>query len=290
MPGRKMAGRPPVVLLANVQEWSARSLESILEPQGYTILRAYTDKQALEQAQTAQPDVIVLDTALPEQGGLAVCRTLRADPHVPDNTPIILTTSDPMTRQQRLDALRAGAWDLRGGPVDVEEFLLRLGVYVRGKLEGDRSGDEGLVDRSSGLYNRSGLARRAREISSEARRQQLPLACVAFALDEQERPPPDRVTADRVAQGFRAGGRVSDAIGRLEDAAFGVIAPATDQAGARLLAARLSASVLGALPEPRPRLRWAHAAAPTPHTAPPDPLALLDRALGALPGAHAIGA
>ncbi|MGH7569707.1 MAG: response regulator [Gemmatimonadales bacterium] len=288
MPGRKMAGRPPVVLLANVQEWSARSLASILEPQGYTILRAYTDKQALEQARAAQPDVVVLDTALPEMGGLAVCRTLRADAHLPDNTPIILTTPDPTTRQLRLDALRAGAWDLRGGPVDAEEFLLRLGLYVRGKLEGDQMGDEGLVDRSSGLYNRSGLARRAREISSEARRQQLPLACVAFAVEGRERP--DAATADRLAHAFRAGGRVSDAIGRLEDTAFGVIAPATDQAGARQLAARLSTSVLAAFPDPRPRLRWAHAAAPIPHTAPPDPLALLDRALGALPGAHAAGA
>ena len=39
--------RPPLVLIANDQEWSARSLESILGPAGYAVLRAYTGRQAL---------------------------------------------------------------------------------------------------------------------------------------------------------------------------------------------------------------------------------------------------
>ena len=32
----------PLVLIANDQEWSARSLESILGPNGYSVVRAYT--------------------------------------------------------------------------------------------------------------------------------------------------------------------------------------------------------------------------------------------------------
>jgi hypothetical protein len=40
MANRDKANRPPLVLISNDQEWSARSLESILVPNGYTVLRA----------------------------------------------------------------------------------------------------------------------------------------------------------------------------------------------------------------------------------------------------------
>ena len=42
--------RPPLVLIANGQEWSIRSLESILAPHGYAVLRAFSGHQAVELA------------------------------------------------------------------------------------------------------------------------------------------------------------------------------------------------------------------------------------------------
>src|SRR5579864_9776616 len=61
--------RPPLVLLANDQEWSARSLESILGPNGYAVLRAYTGKQVLDLARSAQPDLVIMDIRLPDMDG-----------------------------------------------------------------------------------------------------------------------------------------------------------------------------------------------------------------------------
>jgi len=58
--------RRPLVLIANDQEWSARSLESILAPNGFTVLRAYTGQQALQRARTAAPDLIILDAQMPD--------------------------------------------------------------------------------------------------------------------------------------------------------------------------------------------------------------------------------
>src|SRR5215218_1743776 len=72
--------RPPLVLVANDQEWSARSLESILGPNGYAVLRAYTGRQALELARSAQPDVVIVDVRMPDIDGLDVCEVLRDDP------------------------------------------------------------------------------------------------------------------------------------------------------------------------------------------------------------------
>src|SRR5215213_2332018 len=51
---------PPLVLIANDQELSSRSLESILGPAGYAVVRAYPGQQALERARTTQPDLVIL--------------------------------------------------------------------------------------------------------------------------------------------------------------------------------------------------------------------------------------
>src|SRR5260221_12589336 len=93
---------PPLVLIANDQEWASRAIESILGPAGYAVLRAYTAQDALSRARSSQPDVVVLDARLPGMDGLAVCRTLRSDPRISLSTPIMLTSSAPPTRAHRL--------------------------------------------------------------------------------------------------------------------------------------------------------------------------------------------
>jgi two-component system cell cycle response regulator len=168
MPDRDMSQRPPLVLIANDQEWSARSLESILAPNGYAVLRAYTGIQALERARTARPDLVILDAQMPDVHGVDVCRELRSDPRFSATTPIIITTAGPSGRTQRLEAYRAGAWEFLGQPLDGEALLLKLETFLKSKLEVDRIRDENLLDHPSGLYNMRGLSRRAREIGSEA--------------------------------------------------------------------------------------------------------------------------
>src|ERR1700722_15598849 len=101
--------RPPLVLIANDQEWAARSLETLLGPNGYAVLRAYNGRQAVEMARSVQPDVVIVDLRLPDTDGLEGCRALRAQ--MVAATPIIVTPSDPSSRAQHVAALRAGAWD-----------------------------------------------------------------------------------------------------------------------------------------------------------------------------------
>ena len=127
----------PLVLIANDQEWSARSLESILGPHGYTVVRAYTGQQALERARTALPDLIILDAQMPDIHGFDVCRTLRGDPRFGATTPIVITTSGPSGRTQRLEAYRAGAWEFLGQPLDGEALLLKLDTFLRCKQQVD---------------------------------------------------------------------------------------------------------------------------------------------------------
>ncbi len=238
----------PLVLIANDQEWSARSLESILGPNGYAVVRAYTGQQALERARTSQPDLIILDAQMPDMHGFEVCRALRSDPRFSATTPIVITTSGPSGRTQRLEAYRAGAWEFLGQPLDGEALLLKLDTFLQSKREVDGLREENLLDSGSGLYNMRGLSRRAREIGAEAFRRRDPVACVVFApdLDEQEADSNEEETrrmSDQVALLFRQAGRASDAIGRLGTSEYGVIAPATGPEAAVRLARRLGGAV-----------------------------------------------
>lgn len=244
--------RPPLVLIANDQEWSARSLESILGPAGYAVLRAYTGRQALDIARSAQPDAVVLDFKMPDLDGIEVCRLLQNDSRFSRLTPIIITTSSVTGRAQRLAAYDAGAWEFCSQPLDAETFLLKLGTYVRAKHEADRAREESLLDQITGLYNMRGMARRAREIGAEAFRRHDPLACIAFAPEPSSTPVSDQaadLVAERIAGHLgdivRRTGRVSDAMGRLGQTEFAIIAPGTEAAGAMRLAERIRESVEG---------------------------------------------
>lgn len=298
MPDRAAPSRPPLVLIANDQEWSTRSLESILGPSGYAVLRAYTGPNAIERARSAQPDVIILDANLPESDGFTTCRTLRDDALITPSTPIIITTPGPTPRQQRLQALRAGANEFLGQPVDAEEFPLRLNAYVRAKFDADRAREEGLVDQPTGLYNVRGLARRARELGSQAFRHHAALGCVVFSADLNPADAADsQATEDalvaavqHLATVLRNTGRVSDAIGRLGPTEFAVIAPETDSAGAVKLAQRLSRALEesaaggngGGSGTKRLKLRAGYHAVPNVHEASLDPVDLLVHATTAL--------
>ena len=248
MAHREKAPAAPLVLIANDQEWSARSLESILGPNGYAVVRAYTGQQALERARTSQPDLIILDAQMPDMHGFEVCRALRGDPRFSATTPIVITTSGPSGRTQRLEAYRAGAWEFLGQPLDGEALLLKLNTFLECKREVDLLREENLLDPGSGLYNMRGLSRRAREIGAEAFRRRDPVACVVFAPDiengEAETPEDEaRRMSDQVALLFRQAGRQSDAIGRLGMAEYGVIAPATGPEAAVRLARRLGGAI-----------------------------------------------
>src|SRR5881396_1493138 len=232
----------PLVLLANADKWLTESLESVLTQSGYRVMTTAKRQQVVELARRHMPDGILLDLGLDQRAGdnMALCRALRADTAVSHATPIILMTAGPALRAQQLEALRAGAWELRGDPLDMEELILRLGVYVQGKLEVDRLGAEGLVDRASGLYNDEGMARRSAELAAFTTRQGMPLACAVFQ-------PVDGVLtaggADRLAQAFHRAGRISDAVGRTGPAEFTVFAPATDETGLEGLVQRIGDAV-----------------------------------------------
>lgn len=238
---QRSADDPSVVLIATSDEWLARSIETILDPHHLTVIQALNGKQTISSARLHQPDAILLQSRLPDMDCLELCRLLRLDPAVEPHTPIIVTSVAPSSRRERLEALRAGAWDYCEISPDSEELLLRLDTYINAKADCDRMRHSTLQDHLTGLYNLEGLTRRLEEAASEARRYRRPLACLAIAPDfPHDAPTEDLVKrTERVARMVAETCRTSDAIGRLRSNKFVVIAIETAPEGAQRLAERM---------------------------------------------------
>ena len=283
--------RPSVVLIANDQEWTARSLESMLGPNGYAVLRAFTGRQCIELARATQPDAIIVDLHLPDMDGLDVLRALSELP-TGELIPRIAVTSDVVSRGDRLRAMEAGAWAVYTHPLDGPLLHLQLRAFVHARRRAYSLLDSSLLDADSGLYNARGLARRARELGAEAQRRREPLACVAFAPDlvdgdaAQGYAEQVEETVRRLVELMAKAGRLSDVIGRLGQTEFAVLLPATEAEGALKLIERLQ----GALRDDalrtgvpgEPRLRAGYAAVSDFGAASVDAVELLLRAAAAM--------
>ena len=295
MPPRTPFTRSPIVLLANSGTWLNQALDSMLEPLGYRVVSVGSGRELLDRAPAARPDVVLMDANLKDLDSIAVCRALRQNRAVSWHTPIFMITSTPATKQQRLAALEAGAWDYLSLVPNAEELALKLDAFTRVKLETDHALDEGAVEPVSGLYTMRGLERRARELVSDAFRRHAPLACVALAVELEA---PERLAAPPVALAYaahilQARGRTSDAIGRLGRSEFAVLAPSTAPDGAVRMARRLTQAVETAGPRPAglpPLLvRAGYEAVTDLHATPLAPDRLLEHAGAALVQARATG-
>ena len=83
----------------------------------------------LRKAREGQPDVILLDVAMPDMDGYAVCRALKADPRTASIPVIFLSANTRL--QHKLDGFAAGGVDYIGKPFSSEEVMARVYVHLR---------------------------------------------------------------------------------------------------------------------------------------------------------------
>ena len=274
----------PCVLVANDQEWAARSLESLLEAEGFRVVRCFTGARALEQAYKVRPDLVVLDRQMPELDGLEVCRRLRADPEFGASLPVIITTAGPSGRATRIEAHEAGAWVFHGFPLDTELLLAQIRAFLASKSAADQARQESLADPATGLYNARGLLRRAKEISSGLRRSAPAFACVIMTVDSVvvSAESGSSAISQRLEDVLRRSSRSADAVGRLGDNQFGIVAPGTGKAGAERLVIRFEELLRADCADHRPVAIRAGYVVSNGQSEPLSPEAMLSRAWSAL--------
>ena len=268
---------PPVVLLAVPQD---QGLAAQLEKLGCATVRADAGLRTQEWARELRPDLILIAADLPDMPGLELCRVLQNDPRVGRNIPTLILITGAPTPEQRVTAIGAGAWDFLPQPIGDIELDIRLQAYAQAKRNLDVAFAEGLVDPTTGLHSRSGLARRSRELGALLARSHGALSCVVFAVTPE--------LADPKIPRFIAGHvRVSDVVAPLDPGGAAVLAPGTDRAGAVKLARRVGSllcNFLGvtAMQNGEPTLRIGYEAVDNLKYSPLDPVELLHRATSAV--------
>jgi len=235
----------PLVLVASGGEWVGRSLENVLESNGYTVVRVESGRRALELARRTNPDAMLLDDSLPDIGAVEVCRALRDDPLFNRATPVFITAAAQQASRVRAAAYAAGAWDYSTLPVDVETLLAKLGTFVRARHEIDTIRSKALFDRLTGLYTEYGLRHWVEQLGARALRKQEAIACIVVAPDVAA-PEGSSITAEQSSEALaeitdvcRAHARRSDILGYLGDSRVAILAPDTDVAGVQRFIDRL---------------------------------------------------
>ncbi len=119
----------PTILVIEDEAALVTLLRYNLERDGYRVVEARDGEEALIVAAEENPDLILLDWALPNLSGIEVCRRLRMKAES-RNTPIIMLTARG-EESDRIRGLDTGADDYVVKPFSMTEMLARIRAVLR---------------------------------------------------------------------------------------------------------------------------------------------------------------
>ena len=114
------------VLLVEPDKELLSSLSALLVEQCYEVLPANTGEEAVRMAFSHCPEIILLETQLPDMDGLQVLRSVREWSLLP-----IIVLSDCNEEQAVVNMLDAYAYDYMVNPLRSAEFLARMRPAIR---------------------------------------------------------------------------------------------------------------------------------------------------------------
>ncbi len=129
----------PLLLVVDDDPPIRRFLRAGLDSEGYRLVECETAADALAQAATRAPDLVLLDLGLPDLDGLEVVRRLREWSDVP-----VIVLSARGQDADKIRALDAGADDYVTKPFSMGELLARVRVALRHRARG-ADGEDAVV-------------------------------------------------------------------------------------------------------------------------------------------------
>lgn len=113
-----------VLLVADGEHYQLTGLVAALNREGATTFRISPSR--LTSAATRDSDILILDSRVPYDQSVAICREVRSKSDIP-----IMMISDRPDRTDRIRGLRAGADDYVVRPVHFDELMTRIVATTR---------------------------------------------------------------------------------------------------------------------------------------------------------------
>ena len=109
------------ILLVEDNESNFEMLARRLKRRGFTVIAAVDGQQAIEVAESARPDLILMDMSLPVIDGWEATKIIKGNPAL-KHMPIVALTAHAMVGD-RERALQAGCNEYATKPIDFEKLL-----------------------------------------------------------------------------------------------------------------------------------------------------------------------
>lgn len=150
------------ILVIDDDEMLLGAVQKKLETTGFKVITAVDGASARHLYETQQPDLVVLDLALPDDDGTDICRDIRAR----SRTPIIMLTGRA-EETDRIVGLELGADDYVTKPFSLSELVARIKAVLRRTMAPpvDTRREEPTVLEGHGVY----VDLRAHEVTVDGR-------------------------------------------------------------------------------------------------------------------------
>lgn len=139
------------VLIVDDDPACLRILQKFLEKDGYRVMAAASGSQAVAQARSDKPDLIICDWMMPGMDGLQVCQAVKGDPDLKDTFFIFLTALDKSHISQ---GISHGADDFIIKPIDPLEVSAKVKAGLRLTLAHKDLFHQAHRDGLTGAFNR----------------------------------------------------------------------------------------------------------------------------------------
>ncbi len=156
---REVSLAPIRVFLANGQTLFRDGLKGLLEAGGFQVVGETADGEAVVSlAEKTQPDVILLDLAMPRQDGIEILRKLSAA-EIPARTLLLMSSTE---REQVVRAFRLGAYGVIPQGVTTQRLFESIRCIVSGNYWIGKENVSDLVKALRGDGSQEGLAKHRR--------------------------------------------------------------------------------------------------------------------------------
>src|SRR6185436_15067173 len=124
----KNSPKPSTILVVDDSPVNLHVLVRTMDGTGHRVLVATSGKAAIEIAERARPDLILLDVMMPDVDGFEVCRAIKENPATKDIVIIFLSALGEVA--DKVAGLEMGAADYITKPIQADEVIARVATHL----------------------------------------------------------------------------------------------------------------------------------------------------------------